>query len=151
MSSDAVRSPRLRQQVRFLDRSDRDLGEVLRIEVVQEPGPIVPPHVHPAQEERFHVVAGDISLRIGRRRLRLGAGESATVPPGTAHSFRVRGGEAARLINESRPPLDTKECFVETFELDRSADPWVRQAGRPDADRAEIPTRVSFLRAGEGT
>lgn len=91
----------------------------------RSPGPIVPPHVHPAQEERFHAVAGDISLRIGRRRLRLGAGESATVPPGTAHSFRVRGGEAARLINEFRPPLDTKECFVETFELDRPADPWV--------------------------
>jgi quercetin dioxygenase-like cupin family protein len=123
VSNDPVRSPRLRQQVRFLDEAGRDGDEVLRIKVIQDPGRIVPPHVHPAQEERFHVVAGEISLRIGRQRLHLGVGDSATVPPGTAHSFRVRGAKAAQLMNEFRPPLDTKDCFVETFELDSSADP----------------------------
>jgi quercetin dioxygenase-like cupin family protein len=116
----AAFSPSLRQQVRFLNEARHDEADVLQIEVTQEPGLPVPPHVHPVQEERFHVLEGTIALRIDGRRLRLGAGESAMVPAGTAHSFRVCGGGPARLVNEFRPGLRTDGCFVETFALDRS-------------------------------
>jgi quercetin dioxygenase-like cupin family protein len=148
MAHDTVHSPTLRQQVRFFDRPDHSDGDVLRIEVTQEPGPIVPPHVHPAQEERFHVLEGEISLRIGRRRVHLRAGEDAAVPAGTAHSFRVRGDRTARLMNEFRPPLRTDDCFVETFELDRATAPVVSKLERLTRIAQEYPREFLFYAPG---
>jgi Cupin domain len=101
--------------VRFLASSD----EVLRLEVTQAPGLGVPVHVHPAQEERFSVVDGRIALRIGRRRLELSPGQSAAVPPGSAHSFRALDAGGAALVNEFRPALRTEECFARTFAVER--------------------------------
>jgi len=117
-SGESVRSWTLGQEVRFLPTSG-DNGDVLRVEVAQEAGLGVPVHVHPAQEERFHVAEGEIALRIGRRRLDLRAGQSAIVPRGSAHSFRARSPGGARLVNEFRPALRTDECFARTFEVER--------------------------------
>jgi quercetin dioxygenase-like cupin family protein len=117
-SGESVRSWTLGQEVRFLPTSGEN-GDVLRVEVAQAAGLGVPVHVHPAQEERFHVAEGQISLRIGRRRLKLSAGQSAIVPRGSAHSFRARSRGGARLVNEFRPALRTDECFGRTFEVER--------------------------------
>ena len=120
-TGEVMRSLSLGQEVRAAQSAHGGGVELLRIEVTQEPGVVVPPHVHPAQEERFQVVDGAISLRIGRRRMRLTAGETAVVAAGQAHSFSACDGRPAHLVNEFRPPLRTEDCFAETFALDGAA------------------------------
>ncbi|MFL5861406.1 MAG: cupin domain-containing protein [Solirubrobacteraceae bacterium] len=120
-AGDVMSSLSLGQEVRVVRPAADSDGELLQIEVTQEPGPLVPPHVHPAQEERFEVVEGAIQLRIGRRRIRVSAGETARVPAGSAHSLSACDGCPARLRNEFRPALRTEDCFAATFALDGRA------------------------------
>lgn len=111
-------SPSLGQEVLLGEATD---DATLRIEVKQEPGVAVPPHVHPLQEERIEVIDGELSLRVGLRRFRLAAGETTKVPAGHAHSLTAAGGQPARLVAEFRPALDTAACLRETYAIDQAA------------------------------
>ena len=46
-----------------------------------------PMHMHLTEAEEFHVVSGILSAEIDGRRLRIGPGESAVFPPGSAHRW----------------------------------------------------------------
>jgi mannose-6-phosphate isomerase-like protein (cupin superfamily) len=74
--------------VTFLRTARETGGELVEFQGEVPPGGSGPPaHLHLGAEESFTVVEGLLELRLGRRRLRLGPGETATVPPGTAHTF----------------------------------------------------------------
>src|SRR6187200_3452151 len=63
-------------------------GELLAFDFALRPGGAVPlPHVHPIQTERFEVVDGLMSFRIGRRKVQGGPGDVVEVAPGVAHAF----------------------------------------------------------------
>jgi mannose-6-phosphate isomerase-like protein (cupin superfamily) len=63
-------------------------GELLAFDFALRPGGAVPiSHVHPIQTERFEVVDGRMSFRIGRRKVEAGPGDVVEVAPGVAHSF----------------------------------------------------------------
>jgi mannose-6-phosphate isomerase-like protein (cupin superfamily) len=67
-------------------------GETLRIEMWTEPGGgVLAEHVHPALEERYEVIEGEITINLDGERKRLGPGERAVVPPGVRHSFENTG------------------------------------------------------------
>ena len=67
-------------------------GELLAFDFGLRPGGAVPiPHVHPIQTERFEVVDGRMTFRVGLRRLHAG--------PGDVGFFRFRREEQAWLEN----------------------------------------------------
>jgi hypothetical protein len=51
------------------------------------------------------VLAGSLDVLIGSEWRTLTAGEAASVPPGTVHTFRV-GADPVRVRNVHRPALD---------------------------------------------
>lgn len=60
-----------------------------------------PPHTH-TQREMFYILDGQITFMVGEEVFTAGAGTFVTVPPHTAHSFRVDS-ETARILNSYTP------------------------------------------------
>jgi quercetin dioxygenase-like cupin family protein len=59
------------------------------IESVAPRGDSPPLHVHENEDELFHVLEGQLTLKVGDGELVLRAGESALAPKGIAHTYRV--------------------------------------------------------------
>jgi quercetin dioxygenase-like cupin family protein len=115
-----VVDPVLRQRLSFRRAVDEDGGEVLHIEVWVDPGGGVPPHIHPAMEERFDVLAGAPSFLAGRKWQTAGPGETVVVPPGTRHAYRNTGNEVAHIICHARPPSSLQGFLEDAAALGRA-------------------------------
>lgn len=63
------------------------------------------PHIHPRLTEQYEVLDGSLDILIGSDWRTLTAGEAASIPPGSVHTFRV-GGSPVRVRNVHRPALD---------------------------------------------
>lgn len=127
---DVIKNPVSGETLRFLDTAATTGGALLRWEHTLRPGARVPTdHLHPVQEERFEVLDGGVLVRLGRERLRLGAGESLVVPPRTLHGLRNDGDVDARVLIEIRPSLRMEELFericvlAEAGHVDRRGNP----------------------------
>src|SRR2546426_3516971 len=103
MEQQLVEDPALRQRLTFR-RTTEDGAEVLHVEMWVDPGGGVPPHIHPAMEERFEVLVGRPSFLAGRKWRTAGPGEMVVVPPGTRHAYRNRDDEVAHVLCHARPP-----------------------------------------------
>jgi len=132
-SGETIASPPIGQSLRFLATTEETRGERLRFEASLEPGSFMPPHIHRFQEERLEVLEGEGEFLFGRRRRRVGPGDTLTVPARRAHAFRTLGG-SARLIAELRPALDTEEVFAALFALGRAGR--INRFGAPSARQA---------------
>lgn len=89
-------------------------GVRLAWEMFLAPGGRVPSsHAHPEQQETFTVLAGSLWLRLGRRAMTLGVGDTVTVPVGTVHGFANRTSEPVHVLVETRPALDM-QALLET-------------------------------------
>src|SRR5918992_1000309 len=97
MNQRVVEDPTFRQRLTFRRGVDEDGSEVLHVEMQVEPGGGVPPHVHPAMEERFEVRAGRPSFLAGKKWRTAGPGETIIVPAGVRHAYRNRGDETAHV------------------------------------------------------
>jgi quercetin dioxygenase-like cupin family protein len=72
-----------------------------------------PAHVHPAQDERFEVLEGSLSVRLRRSPVReLVAGEVLEIPRGTAHSMWNAGDDTVRVRWETRPAGRTEQWWA---------------------------------------
>lgn len=81
-------------------------GRLLAWELRLASGGRVPSgHTHPAQEERFTVLAGQLRFRIAGRTLVAGPGQTVVVPSGTTHHFSNPGSTEALVHVETRPAL----------------------------------------------
>jgi quercetin dioxygenase-like cupin family protein len=117
-----------------------DPGGALRWELVLAPGGRVPSsHAHPGQEERFTVVAGRMRLRVGRRKMLAGPGDTVVVPPGTVHHFANPGPEPARVEVRTSPALGMADLLETAAALGRDQ----RAAGRL---LPRLPDMALFMR-----
>jgi len=92
--------------------ADETGGELLAWELLLDPGGRVPSsHAHPEQEERFTVVSGRMQLRVGRRRVVAGPGDTVVVPPRTVHSFANVGRVPVRVMVQTRPALRMEQLL----------------------------------------
>jgi mannose-6-phosphate isomerase-like protein (cupin superfamily) len=86
-------------------------GELLRFNWSNAPGGVLPEHVHPHQEERFIITAGEAHFTFNGAERLVGAGETLVVPAGVRHSESNPGSVAVEGVVELRPALQSKEMF----------------------------------------
>ena len=93
-------------------------GALLEFELQLTPDGKVPgAHVHPEQEERFHVLEGTMAFRLGFKKIVAGPGETVIVPAGARHKFANGGDCTARVRVEVEPALDMEQLLETTAEL----------------------------------
>lgn len=108
-----IENPLSGERITIMERP-RITGDALAWNLVLAPGGRVPnSHSHPEQEERFTVLDGTMSFRVGWRRLLARPGDVVVVPPGKVHHFANPGPVSARVLVESTPALLT-EAMLET-------------------------------------
>lgn len=87
-------------------------------------GAPAPPHLHPAQEERFTVLAGAVETVIDGEPRTLRKGDTLVIPAGTPHVFGGHASEPGTVRWEVRPALRTREFFERMFAaLEANANP----------------------------
>jgi quercetin dioxygenase-like cupin family protein len=99
-----------------LVQSARDMkGERVEFEITLAPGaPSPPPHIHPRQTEKWHVIEGTLCVLVGADWRELRAGESVTIPPGQVHTLRNKSSGAVRVRDVHVPAGDFQE-YIETL------------------------------------
>src|SRR5687768_18341155 len=92
----------------LLTRSAQDTGgERVEFEITLQPGaPSPPPHFHPRQTEKWHMMEGTLSVQIDGDWRELAAGESVTMPPGQVHTLRNRSDGIVRVRDAHVPAGD---------------------------------------------
>jgi mannose-6-phosphate isomerase-like protein (cupin superfamily) len=79
-----------------------------------------PPHVHPQQINTFEVLEGTVELMVDGRWRTFHAGERATVPAGTLHTFRNRSGAPVRILDTHEPALRFEDYLEHIHKLMKS-------------------------------
>jgi mannose-6-phosphate isomerase-like protein (cupin superfamily) len=113
-----LENPLTGQRIIFRRTSEETIGELLEVEsVYTSPSPSRPPaHYHPAQEEIFRVLAGQLhAVSNGRQRV-LKKVEMLVVVEGARHEMWAE--EAGVHVNwQTRPALKTETFFETVFGL----------------------------------
>ncbi len=125
-----IHNPVSGERITFIQTSADTDGELLEIELeLPAAGRVPGAHVHPEQEERFHVLEGTMKFRLGLRTIVAEAGESVVVPAGRVHSFANAGDVPARTRVEVLPALDMEELLSTAAALARDGN--VTSSGMP--------------------
>ncbi len=118
-------------------------GASVVVEAFVEPdGAVAAAHVHPAQEERFEVLAGELEFRLGKNTIVAKAGDRILVPAGTPHKFRNVGAETAHFVCEVSPALGFEQLLETMFSL--AADGKVNRKGMPNPLRLAVIAKHHF-------
>ena len=127
----------------FRTTSAQTGGEAVVVEAFVTPdGAVAAAHVHPAQEETFEVVAGELEFRLGRKKLVARAGDRVVVPARTPHRFANVGEETAHFVCEVRPALGFEQLIETMFSL--AADGRVNRKGLPSPLRLAVIANHHF-------
>ena len=118
-------------------------GASVVVEAFVEPdGAVAAAHVHPAQEERFEVLAGELEFRLGKNTIVAKPGDRILVPAGTPHKFRNVGEETAHFVCEVSPALGFEQLIETMFSL--AADGKVNRKGMPNPLRLAVIAKHHF-------
>ena len=117
-SGQTIHNPVSGERITFIQTAADTGGERLEFELeLSADGRVPGAHVHPAQEERFHVLEGSMTFRLGLRKIMATAGEPVVVPAGRVHKFANGGEGVARARVEVVPALDMEDLLCTTTEL----------------------------------
>ena len=84
-------------------------GQLVRFNWRSVPGGVITEHIHPHQEERFTIIAGEAHFTLNGKELVARAGETIVVPAGVPHSEGNPGPGEINGVVELRPALHSKE------------------------------------------
>src|SRR3954468_14609245 len=115
-----IEDPVLRQRLTFTRTTEGDGSEVLHVETWVDPGGGVTPHIHPAMNESFEVLAGHPSFLSGKKWITTEPGETVEVPAGTRHAYRNKSDGEVHMVCHARPPSTLQEFLEDTVRLSRS-------------------------------
>ena len=84
----------------------------LTVQVTYAPGGGPPPaHLHPGQDERFEVLAGELHVRLDGEKRVLRPGDTVDIPRGVVHQMWNPGEEPVRAVWETTPGGRTLDWF----------------------------------------
>jgi quercetin dioxygenase-like cupin family protein len=142
-TGDTIHNPVTGERITFLATSRDTDGEAVVIEVAVQPhGFVAAAHIHPSQSERFAVKSGTLGMKAGGRKLTLGAGDVATVEPGTSHKFWNAGEDEVRFVCEVRPALQFESLLETMFAL--AAHGKTNRKGMPNPLRLAVIANAHF-------
>jgi mannose-6-phosphate isomerase-like protein (cupin superfamily) len=140
---DSIENQVTGERLVFLKTSRETNGELVVVEAFVKPtGFVASAHLHPYQEERFHVLRGTVGFKLDRSRLIAGPGQRITVPAGTPHKFWNAGEDEARFECEVRPALQFEQLIETMFGL--AADGKTNTKGMPNPLRLAVIARAHF-------
>jgi mannose-6-phosphate isomerase-like protein (cupin superfamily) len=114
-SGQTVENPVTGERLIFHETAQETGGEYVRFEAQIAPsGTLASPHLHPHQTERFELLEGTLTMKVGGRRLEARPGDVVVIEPGTPHNFWNRTEEPVRMLVEVRPALSI-ESLLETM------------------------------------
>lgn len=143
-SGQVIDNPSSGERIVIRETASATKGRLLSFELFLGAGGRVPGgHAHPAQEETFTVISGQMRFRRGFRVLLAGPGQRVVMSPGVYHSFANPGQSPAHVLVEVRPALRMEEVLEMAAELGRGAKP-----GLPSLRR--VLDLVKFLREYRG-
>jgi len=129
-SGQTIDNPVSGERITFIQTAADTGGELLEFELeLSSDGRVPGAHVHPEQEERFHVLEGTMTFRLGLRKITAAAGETVVVPAGRVHKFTNGGEGVARARVEVVPALDMEDLLTTTTELALEGRVW--RSGMP--------------------
>ena len=102
-------NPATGEWIEFTAVSEDTGGELVRFNWRSVPGGIITEHVHPNQEERFIVTAGEAHFTLDGEERVARAGETVIVPAGMRHSEGNPGPDEIQAVVELRPALHSKQ------------------------------------------
>ena len=113
-----IENPVSGEKITFIQTAADTDGELLEIELeLAADGAVPGAHIHPEQEERFEVIEGTMSFRMGLKKIVAGPGEVVTVPAGKVHAFKNAGDDTAKVRVQIRPALQMEQLFETTVAL----------------------------------
>ena len=77
--------------------SEETGGAFLLFEFVGEQGKVTPVHIHPASDETFYILDGEILLDLEGERRKLSTGGVVVIPRGVPHAFMVTAPQTRML------------------------------------------------------
>jgi quercetin dioxygenase-like cupin family protein len=93
-------------------------GELLVVDLYIRPGgAVMREHVHPAIEERFTVLRGQVGFRLSRRVANAEPGVTLFAPPGVTHDWWNAGPGEALVRVEIRPAARFEAFILNAFGL----------------------------------
>ena len=85
---------------------------MLEVEATYGPAGDPPPkHLHPAQDERFEVLEGEVTARVDGDERVLRPGDVLEIPRGTSHQMWNAGDARAKVIWQTTPRGRTEQWF----------------------------------------
>jgi quercetin dioxygenase-like cupin family protein len=127
----------------FRTTSADSKGERVVVETTVEPnGAVAAAHVHPAQDELFEVLGGEVEFKLGKQTVVAKPGDRVLVPAGMPHRFRNVGEETAHFVCEITPALEFEQLIETMFSL--AADGKVNRKGMPNPLRLAVIARHHF-------
>ncbi len=126
----AQETEQIRDSVSRVRMSFEPQGENLIVQCWVEPEGALPAHFHPRQEERWSVLEGTVSFRLGDEERVIGPADGEiVVPPGTVHGVTSTSKSDAHLRCLAVPALRLQEFLEESTRAGR--DGLFTPSGRP--------------------
>ena len=95
-----------------------------------------------AETERFEVVSGTLTMKVGKRTFEANPGEVVTIEPGTLHNFWNKTADEVNFMVEVRPALGI-ETLIETM-YSLAADGKTNRWGMPNPFRLAVIAKAHF-------
>jgi quercetin dioxygenase-like cupin family protein len=95
--------------IEFTATAEDTDGQLVRFNWRSVPGGVIAEHVHPHQEERFIITAGEAHFTLDGEERVARAGETIVVPAGVRHSEGNLGPTDIQAVVELRPALRSKQ------------------------------------------
>ena len=142
-TGDVLQNPATGEQLRFAKAAADTNGEYVVVEATVAPdGQVAAAHLHPYQTETFEVLEGEVTFKVGRKKVVAKAGETLVVKPGTAHKFWNAGSVDARFRCEVRPALQFEQLIETMFSL--AQDGKTNKKGMPNPFRLAVIADAHF-------
>jgi quercetin dioxygenase-like cupin family protein len=102
-------NPATGERIEFTAAAESNGDAVVRFKWRSLPGGSITEHVHPHQEERFTIVAGEAHFTVNGEERVVSAGETIVVPIGVRHAEANRGSVEIDGVVELRPALHSRQ------------------------------------------